>query len=352
MKSNNSDQLTGLVVGKFAPLHPGHEYLLDRARSLCQKLIIISYSLPEFPDCCAQTRQGWLKKLYPDTETLVVEAADIEVWKKLSDWSLSFPHNSDPDDTHRLFCAHLLDKRLHSQVDLVFSSESYGEGFAEFLDNYQQHRYGNNARRVKHIPVDPQRKQFPYHGTEIRKRKPHDTALLNPVVQRDYRIRSVCFIGAESTGKSTLITLLAKHFSTEYVPEYGRELWQTKNGNLTREDLFHIVDIQIERENHLRKTANSLLFCDTSPLTTLLYYEAMFASQPSKLLAHASRPYQHLFLCVPDFPLIQDGTRRDEEFRQWQHQRYLIELKRKRISYIVLGGSLQEKKDQVIEILS
>ncbi len=38
----------GLVVGKFCPLHLGHELLINRARSQCDDLIVLSYTKPGF----------------------------------------------------------------------------------------------------------------------------------------------------------------------------------------------------------------------------------------------------------------------------------------------------------------
>ena len=32
----------GLVVGKFAPLHRGHEFLVAQAEAACERLLIVS----------------------------------------------------------------------------------------------------------------------------------------------------------------------------------------------------------------------------------------------------------------------------------------------------------------------
>ena len=36
---------SGLVVGKFAPLHSGHEALINAALEQCETVFIISYSV-------------------------------------------------------------------------------------------------------------------------------------------------------------------------------------------------------------------------------------------------------------------------------------------------------------------
>jgi nicotinamide mononucleotide adenylyltransferase len=38
----------GLVVGKFCPLHLGHERLIDFAATRCQQLLVIGWSQPGF----------------------------------------------------------------------------------------------------------------------------------------------------------------------------------------------------------------------------------------------------------------------------------------------------------------
>ena len=50
----------GLVVGKFAPLHLGHEWLIEQSASHCEHLLLLSYSKPlpvvQWP--VRQKRQG------------------------------------------------------------------------------------------------------------------------------------------------------------------------------------------------------------------------------------------------------------------------------------------------------
>ncbi|MDN5517119.1 MAG: adenylyltransferase/cytidyltransferase family protein, partial [Pseudomonas sp.] len=36
----------GLVVGKFAPLHLGHEWLIRQAQQQCEQLVLLSWARP------------------------------------------------------------------------------------------------------------------------------------------------------------------------------------------------------------------------------------------------------------------------------------------------------------------
>ena len=64
---------TGLVVGKFCPLHHGHQRLLDQAQLQCSELVVISYTKPEFAGCEPDRRDRWLASLYPNAVRLVLD---------------------------------------------------------------------------------------------------------------------------------------------------------------------------------------------------------------------------------------------------------------------------------------
>ncbi|MNT20848.1 hypothetical protein D3C72_1561670 [compost metagenome] len=109
--------------------------------------------------------------------------------------------------------------------------------------------------------------------------------------------------------------------------------------------------MQVAREDTLAEQATRWLVCDTTPLTTLLYCLSMFERAEPALHALAQRRYTHLFLCAPDFPFVQDGTRRDDAFRHAQHRAYLQALDAHGMPFTVLVGSLQQRIAQVMAVL-
>lgn len=128
---------------------------------------------------------------------------------------------------------------------------------------------------MRHVSVDPARKAVPVSGSAIRN-DPHGLReYLSPIVYASF-IERVCFLGGESSGKSTLSQALAARLETSWVAEYGRELWEERGGNLEREDMLLIAKTQLERERGSGLVANRWLICDTSPLTTLFYSHALF----------------------------------------------------------------------------
>jgi len=156
---------------------------------------------------------------------------------------------------------------------------------------------------------------------------------------------------SESTGKSTLAARLATEYGTGYVAEYGRELWEAKAGRLERDDLRLIAEEQVAREEKAAERAVRFLFCDTTPLTTRFYAEEMFGVVDPAVERLAGREYAHVFLCAPDFPFVQDGTRRDAAFRQRQHAWYERELARRGAAYDVLIGTVEERCARVRAVL-
>jgi HTH-type transcriptional regulator, transcriptional repressor of NAD biosynthesis genes len=89
------------------------------------------------------------------------------------------------------------------------------------------------------------------------------------------------------------------------------------------------------------------LFCDTSPLTTLFYCLDQFGQAPAELVSLAERSYALTVLCAPDFEFVQDGTRREPEFRLKQHEWYVRELQQRGIPYIEVHGSIEARVEQV-----
>ena len=97
---------TGLVVGKFAPLHHGHQLLLDEADRACEEVVILSYSKPEFEGYGPARRERWLRRLYPRAKVHVLDDARLaEACDARSVARVELPANDASDDVHRRFVA-------------------------------------------------------------------------------------------------------------------------------------------------------------------------------------------------------------------------------------------------------
>ncbi|GAB3465944.1 hypothetical protein GCM10027321_31600 [Massilia terrae] len=179
------------------------------------------------------------------------------------------------------------------------------------------------------------------------------------MAERDARVGEVdmiVFVGAESTGKSTLAAHLAREFDTLYVPEIGRFIWEEKKGQLTVDDYVDIAVKHREAEAEAMARARRYLFVDTSALTTLLlgYCFGHIEHAPQELLGYADdckHRYAHHFVCADDIPYETDPARENEAWRG-RIQRLVIEdLEARGIPYTVVRGSVAERAAQVRRVL-
>jgi len=330
----------GLVVGKFAPLHRGHEWLIEQAARQCERLLVLSYTRPEFPRCEPARRRHWLAQRFPQHECHVID----------DDWLASrcrtlglpmrpLPPNEAPDAVQQHYLAWLLHRVLQQAPDAMFASETYVHPCAQVLA-------AAFGRPVEAVLVDLARQQVPIRASAIRRDPALQAEWLSPEVRATY-VQRVLLLGGESSGKTTLAAALAAEEGTAWVPEYGRELWEARGGRLAEPDLLDIGREQVAREERLAREAHGRLYCDTSPLTTLGYSLWMFGRADAALRELAGRHYDTIVLCAPDFGFVQDGTRRDAAFRLRQHDWYREELARRGWPWHEAGGSVRERIAQV-----
>jgi HTH-type transcriptional repressor of NAD biosynthesis genes len=333
----------GLVVGKFCPLHLGHELLIRRAQAQCDDVIVLSYTKPGFDGYDSARRAGWLRARFPELTCHVID--DVWLAQRCDGRRMvrrGLPADDEADEVHRHFVAWLLLDLLSSPVDAVFTSEKYGDGFAAVLAQ----AFG---APVHHVCVDTARAALPVSGTQVRRDPLGCRHLLSPEVYADF-VPRIALLGGESTGKSTLASALAEALGTVHVPEFGREHWEQRDGALTFGDMEFIARTQVEREQQQALQAHRWLVCDTTPLTTQLYSELMFGRVADGLATLARRPYAMTFLCAADFPFVQDGTRREEDFRRRQQAWYEAELDRRGIQFKTLEGSLSRRVEMALNM--
>lgn len=333
----------GLIVGKFSPLHKGHELIINRALEDCETLYIFSYYTPEFAGCEAYRRELWLKTLFPSARLFVL---DNDYVRKR--FNISLPADSANDLEERRFVGFLWLNLVNEPLDAVFTSENYGAGYAAEMSRYLANYAGFPA--VEHILVDLERKQIPISGTALRGSIHKFKEFLSAVVYASF-VERICFLGGESSGKSTLAARLAREFETKFVAEYGRTLSEEKNNILVFEDLLKIAKTHIADEERLAAKADRYLFIDTTPLTTLLYSRHLFGKADPELEWLSFRRYDRTFLCAPDFPFVQDGSREANGFRERQHEWYLKTLAERQIPYTILEGDLPTRIAKVKTIL-
>lgn len=169
-------------------------------------------------------------------------------------------------------------------------------------------------------------------------------------------IKKIVFLGAPSTGKSTLCQALADKLHTEWVIEYGRDYWQEHqvDRRLTPEQLLHIAQTQNLWEDQQTRMANGYLLCDTNAFTTwhfALHYHNQALPELEKLAQESWQRYDLVVLCDDDIP-YDDTWERSGDANRKEFQTFLLNyLKQHNKSYLLAKGSVKQRVELVLKAL-
>lgn len=169
-------------------------------------------------------------------------------------------------------------------------------------------------------------------------------------------IRKIVFLGAPSTGKSTLCSALSKKLHTNWVPEYGREYWLEHqiDRRLSPEQLLHIAQTQNQWEDDYAKHANTFLLCDTNAFTTFhfaLHYHRVALPELEGLAKDSWSRYALVVLCDNDIPYDDTWERSGDANRQ-EFQDFLSDyLHENAIPFTRAHGSVKNRVDIVLRAI-
>lgn len=299
----------GIVVGRFLPPHRGHELVFHFAQAFVRDLTLLVRVSPE-DEIPAETRLGWLRELFgsawvqPITDPEGLDGADIT--GLTAHWTKAI------------------------QADLLPPAFVFGsDGSAAELARQLGARY---------VAVDPERQAVPVSSSEIRKDPRAAWRFLAPCVRAHYALR-VHVVGAEQTGKTTLVRHLAQHYHTANTTEYARTLYPAGTG-WQAADTQMIARAQLAQEAAMARQCNRVLFCDTDLLSVELWSERLFGGSPT-WMGQAERSAD-LYLLLdtygpaagPDFP----------EDRQRFQERLAEELAARDLPHLRLSGSWRERE--------
>ncbi len=172
-------------------------------------------------------------------------------------------------------------------------------------------------------------------------------------------LKKIVAIGPESTGKSSLCEALAKHYNTQWCPEYARE-YLLKNGkNYIYEDLLVIAKGQIDLEDSLttdsRLTAGDLLFIDTDMYVMKVWCEYVFGKCHRFILDEiVNRKYDLYLLCNTDLPWTPDELREypDKKRRDQLFSIYKDIMINQEVPWVEIKGLNGERTLAAIEAIN
>lgn len=325
---NKDPNSHGLYLGKFAPFHLGHEFMINEALKMVEKLTVLIYEAPGLTEVPLTRRADWIRTFNPEIEVIECPDGPTDVTYEITGMQ-----------RHEEYVIAKLGER---KISHFFSSEPYGEHMSAAL----------GARDVR---IDQARKSLPISASEIRKDIYAHRKFLNPKVYFDHLIK-VVLLGAPSTGKSTLAEKLAEHFETTYMPEYGREYWELNNvqKRLTPEQLLEIAETHRMREFDLAHEANRYFFIDTNALTTEIfarYYHGNAVPRLRELSNETIERYDIVILCGDDIPYDDTADRSGEANRSDFQKATIEELSTRGIEYHEVIGSIQHRISEVSRIL-
>lgn len=147
----------GFTIGKFAPLHKGHQFLIETALKEMDEFYVVIYDTNVI-NIDVKKRAGWIKKLYPKVKII---------------YAYNSPKQYGLDkESVEIQMSYLSNLIKDIPVTHFYSSELYGEKVAEYL-------------HIENRLVDFNRTQYPINATKIRENYNQGIKYLEEFVYKD-----------------------------------------------------------------------------------------------------------------------------------------------------------------------
>lgn len=158
------EEKIGFTIGKFAPLHKGHQYLIETALKEMDKVIVVVYDT-DLIDIPSEKRANWIKELYPDVE-------------------IKFAHNPPmqyglDDESVNIQMKYLTNIMKDEKLTHFYSSEKYGACVAKYMNIVDRR-------------VDNERKIIPIEATQVRENIEKNKKWVEYNVYKDCKNKTDC----------------------------------------------------------------------------------------------------------------------------------------------------------------
>ena len=310
----------GLTLGKYAPFHKGHEYIIETAINEMDHVIVVIYNASDVTEIPTSVRAKWIKSIFPSVEIIIAEHGPQETG-----------YSKEIIEKQNNFIKYLMQGKA---INTFYSSENYGQ-------------YVSDALNCNNRIVDIKRTKYSINGTMLRENPTKWKDFISKYVYNEIKPKYY-FIGAPSTGKTTISKCCAEYFKGAYCNEFGREYWFQfqKNHRLSMKDLEIIAEKHSELETKMFMLDKDSTFIDTCVLTTYayaLYYFGEASIELSKILNNSIYKYRNVFLCDEDIPFDDSWDRSGPKSREKIQEINKILLSEYKINFTLLSGTLEDR---------
>lgn len=162
----------------------------------------------------------------------------------------------------------------------------------------------------------------------------------------------ILITGTESTGKSTLVKALARHFKTSYVSEYAREYIDQLKRSYDEKDLLQIAKGQLKIEEESLKEGPAILFMDTDLTVIHIWSQEKYGRTDPWILEQMQKRAYDLYL-MPDIDLewTYDSQRENPKDRGRLLKMYQDSFDQREIKYHMVSGQGEERLQQAVKIV-
>ncbi len=147
----------GFTIGKFAPLHKGHQYLIEKGIKEMDKFYVIVYET-DVMDIPVEKRAKWIKQIYPEVNILLAKNPP-------SQYGLD-------EESVKIQMDYLKNIIKDIPVTHFYNSEPYGKFVARDL-------------KIQEVQVDRMREKYAISGTKIRKNVNENKAYIEKIVYEE-----------------------------------------------------------------------------------------------------------------------------------------------------------------------
>ena len=149
----------GFTIGKFAPLHKGHQYLIEKGIKEMDESYVIVYETSVM-DIPVEQRASWIKELYPNVHILLAKNPP-------SQYGLD-------EESIKIQMDYL--KKIIKDIPVThfYNSEPYGKFVARDL-------------QIEEVQVDRHREKYAISGTKIRKNVNENKQYIEEIVYKELK---------------------------------------------------------------------------------------------------------------------------------------------------------------------